>query len=50
MNFYHEICDKYDQALYFLMMSAFDALPLVCIVNESYFCVHGGITALSESL
>jgi len=27
-----------------MFMDAFDALPIACIVNEKYFCVHGGIT------
>jgi len=31
-------------------MDAFDSLPLVCIVNNNYFCVHGGITSLAESI
>ena len=26
-------------------MDAFDVLPLACIVNEKYFCVHAGICA-----
>lgn len=50
MNFYGEVCGKYDQNLYFKLMDAFDSLPLVCIVNNSYFCVHGGITAEGESI
>jgi diadenosine tetraphosphatase ApaH/serine/threonine PP2A family protein phosphatase len=31
-------------------MLAFNSLPLVCIINNSYFCVHGGITAQAESI
>ena len=31
-------------------MVAFNNLPLVCIINNSYFCVHGGITAQAESI
>ena len=50
MNFYHEACEKFDQDVYFDIMDAFDALPLVCIVNDSFFCVHAGITRLGESL
>lgn len=50
MNFYQESIEKYDQDVYFDIMDAFDALPLVCIVNDNYFCVHGGITSAGESL
>jgi serine/threonine-protein phosphatase 2B catalytic subunit len=25
-------------------MELFDSLPLVCIVNDLYFCVHSGIS------
>lgn len=31
-------------------MDGFDALPLACVVNDNYFCVHGGITAIGESI
>lgn len=27
-----------------MFMDAFDSLPIACIVNQKYFCVHGGIT------
>ena len=50
MNFYRECLDKYNQDIYFDIMDAFDALPLVSIVNQHYFCVHGGITSLGQSL
>jgi predicted MPP superfamily phosphohydrolase len=43
-TFLSETIQKYDQKLYFHLMDAFDALPLVCIVNNNLFCVHGGIT------
>ena len=50
MNFYDECCDKYDQNFYYFLVHAFNSLPLVCIVNQSYFCVHGGITTSAESI
>lgn len=27
-----------------MFTDAFDALPICCVVNDKYFCVHGGIT------
>ena len=48
MNFYMEAKEKYDQDVYFDIMDAFDALPLATVVNENYFCVHGGITKEGE--
>jgi len=33
-----------------LFTDAFDALPLACIVNEKYFCVHGGITDKAKTV
>lgn len=43
-NFRSECCIKYSQEVYELMMDTFDLLPLACLVNNSYFCVHGGIS------
>jgi hypothetical protein len=43
-NFKSECCIKYSQDIYNLMMDAFDLLPLACVINKAYFCVHGGIS------
>ena len=50
MNFFDEVCTKYDQAYYNLLVHVFNSLPIVCIINDNYFCVHGGITSLAESV
>lgn len=39
-----EVLAKYNQSIYDRFMDAFDALPLACLVNKSFFCVHGGIS------
>lgn len=43
-NFREECINIYNQEIYDIFMEFFDTLPLVCIVNKSYFCVHGGIS------
>ena len=43
-NFMLECLDVYDQDIYDEIMDFFDCLPLACVVNKSYFCVHGGIS------
>jgi serine/threonine-protein phosphatase 2B catalytic subunit len=35
---------KYDSEIYERIMESFDALPLACLINEKFICVHGGIS------
>ena len=39
-----ETISKYNQLIYESFMVAFDGLPLACLVNKKFFCVHGGIS------
>lgn len=41
---------KYDQQIYELIMEMFDALPLACLVNGRFLCMHGGISPELASL
>ena len=43
-NFKTECEVKYDIEIYNAFMSSFDALPISCLINEKFLCVHGGIS------
>ena len=43
-NFKTECQAKYNSNVYNYIMDLFDCLPLCCIVDDSYFCVHAGIS------
>jgi len=44
-GFLAEIMDKYkDESLWELFQEVFSYMPLVAIVNEQIFCVHGGLS------
>lgn len=43
-NFMTETLSKYDQNIYERFMNAFDHLPLACLINKRFFCVHGGLS------
>ena len=43
-SFRKECLYKYDLEIYELFMDCFDALPMACIVNNSFLAVHGGLS------
>lgn len=36
--------NKYNQEAYDVVMDMFDSIPLACILNRKFLCVHGGIS------
>jgi serine/threonine-protein phosphatase 2B catalytic subunit len=43
-NFKAEVLIKYDQEVYDNFIEMFDMLPIACVINNNFFCVHGGIS------
>ena len=43
-NFRSECIYKYDIEVYEIIMESFDYLPIACVVNRKYLCVHGGLS------
>jgi len=43
-TFRQEVINKFDEEIYDLVTLAFDTLPLACVVNGTYLCMHGGIS------
>ncbi|KAJ3441753.1 serine/threonine-protein phosphatase 2b catalytic subunit 1-related [Anaeramoeba flamelloides] len=49
-NFKSEVVEKYDVEIYNEIMNTFDCLPLAAIVDDKFFCVHGGISPKLKTL
>lgn len=43
-GFREDCLRKYDAEVYDMFMRAFDCLPLAAVVDQTFFCVHGGIS------
>jgi serine/threonine-protein phosphatase 2B catalytic subunit len=50
-TFRTEMLNKYkEQEIYELCLEVFEAMPLACVVNNDYLCMHGGISpALTDA-
>ena len=49
-GFYTETCEKYDEKIYYQFNNVFKYLPMAAVINNSIFCVHGGISPQLHSL
>lgn len=44
-TFRNEVLEKYkEEQIYELFLESFEAMPIACVVNNDYLCVHGGIS------
>ena len=43
-NFRDECLAKYDQEVYDSFMLLFDCLPIAAIIDNKFFCIHGGMS------
>ena len=44
-TFRNEVLDKYkEEQVYDMFLESFEAMPVACLVNNDYLCVHGGIS------
>eukprot|EP00347_Sterkiella_histriomuscorum_P021925 403332293 len=49
-TFRDEVLSKYDQEVFNAIIESFENLPLACLVNGKYFCIHGGISPKLKSI
>eukprot|EP00996_Jenningsia_fusiforme_P000247 NODE_1200_length_1646_cov_78.742642_g1065_i0.p1 GENE.NODE_1200_length_1646_cov_78.742642_g1065_i0~~NODE_1200_length_1646_cov_78.742642_g1065_i0.p1 ORF type:complete len:246 (+),score=41.53 NODE_1200_length_1646_cov_78.742642_g1065_i0:72-809(+) len=49
-NFKRECFMKYNEEVYDAFMACFDELPVCCIIDDRFFCVHGGLSPELQSL
>lgn len=49
-TFRQEVINKFDDEIYDLINLAFDTLPLTAVVNNTYLCMHGGISPDMNSI
>eukprot|EP00754_Rhynchopus_humris_P021514 Rhum_TRINITY_DN14748_c4_g2::Rhum_TRINITY_DN14748_c4_g2_i1::g.114616::m.114616 len=46
---HEEVLTKYSESMYELMLEVFDCMPLVAVVNDQVFVVHGGIPRYADA-
>lgn len=50
VNYKDMNCYKYTESLYVAFVSSFSYLPVAAILNDTTFCIHGGLTPKLENL